>query len=73
MSEKDGGPAFPQALNVEQEFHGSDGMTLRDYFAGQVMSTMIGHYMDRYGEHDYAATAESAYLAADAMLKERAK
>jgi hypothetical protein len=29
----DGGPAFPQALSVEQEFLGSDGLSLRDYFA----------------------------------------
>lgn len=42
------------------------GMSLRDYFAGQVISTLL---RDLYS----AAAAERAYEIADAMISERAK
>lgn len=45
---------------------GSEGMTLRDYFAGQAMQSMIAR-----GEDDGGFTAQSAYRFAEAMLQER--
>lgn len=39
---KDGGPAFPAAIAITEAgdvYHGYDGMTLRDWFAGQAILT----------------------------------
>lgn len=61
------GSAFPQALTLETEFVGSEGMTLRDYFAAQVLPMAA---------HDIALPEEvacRAYAVADAMLAERQK
>ena len=72
-----GGPAFPVP-----DIDGSavaEGMTLRDYFAGQAMNRMIeravmhfnetGHGNDWEDFHEYIG--EQSYLIADAMLKAR--
>ena len=69
MSRNDGGPAFPVS---DQGTHGTFGMSLRDWFAGQALAGMFA-----------ADTADSvilteektvfAYAAADAMLAERDK
>ena len=77
----DGGPAFPgkQAAvvipvdlrddprihTVENE---TNGMSLRDYFAGQVVIGVV--YDNTYSPEDLA---KGAYEIADAMLKERGK
>jgi len=53
-----GGPAFP----VPQG--GRGGMTLRDYFAGQVLAGLG----DAIGQVD---VAKVAYLVADAMIEAR--
>ena len=61
-----GGPAFP-TTNYSAVY--SEGMTLRDYFAGQAMAAVnlgIG-VSDEY----YRKTAKHCYAVADAMLKER--
>ena len=61
-----GGPAFP-TINYAAVY--SEGMTLRDYFAGQAMAAVnlgIG-VSDEY----YRKTAKHCYAVADAMLKER--
>jgi hypothetical protein len=65
---EDGGPAFP-----ERDMKGnlSSGMTLRDYFAGQALSSLIRH-PDSVGESEETVAAW-AYKAADAMLAERTK
>jgi hypothetical protein len=42
----------------------SNGMTLRDYFAGQAVIGLQARY-------DYPVAAEKAYRIADAMLKAR--
>lgn len=88
----DGGPAFPRAL-PKGEFPPADvlriiqqhaGMTLRDYFAGKAMESMVGA-LSTLGAFTNAMTREAAdcelsiedYLAAraydwaDAMLKAR--
>jgi hypothetical protein len=58
---KDGGTAFPES--DEQ----SNGMTLRDYFAGQAM----GYILDKSATVTDAA--KLAYRYADAMIEERAQ
>lgn len=60
MSNKiwDGGPAFPSPGAF-------DGMSLRDWFAGQAISGAIGKF--RVAQ----TAAEYAYRVADAMLEAR--
>lgn len=69
---KDGGPAFPIA--------NCDGMSLRDYFAGQAMQAIFGglgaqQVADRDKRYDETnwqhVVASNAYEMADAMLKAR--
>ena len=66
MMEKinDGGPAFPETSDVRW-----NGMTLRDYFAGQVIAGLASsdRFMDTTNEH----TAKIAYDQADAMIAQR--
>lgn len=78
----DGGPAFPRSaeeeisvgVNTPHEqilsygHPGYDGMSLRDYFAGQALSATQHSYGTAY-----TALAKHAYLIADAMLAARAK
>ena len=62
-----GGPAFPTGTGGNTPY--SNGMTLRDYFAGQAMAAVnlgIG-VSDEY----YRKTAKHCYAVADAMLKAR--
>ena len=64
----DGGPAFPKLTQDERwkTFTSTDGMSLRDYFAGKAMQALAqGNYFD--------ATSRQAYMMADAMLREREK
>ena len=62
-----GGPAFPTA----REWH--DGMTLRDWFAGQASENDIAeHQLDEWGGKLPNVSRECAkYLYADAMLAAR--
>lgn len=84
----DGGPAFPRSLDPYpnlQDVRRADqasgtGMTLRDWFAGQVLPAI---YTDAEHEQTWrrtdgndsfaVMTARVAYQMADAMLAERAK
>jgi hypothetical protein len=59
-AKQDGGPAFPSA----GEF---DGMSLRDWFAGQAMKVLLE--FDK--SYDYMDMAYAAYTAADCMLQAR--
>ena len=65
----DGGPAFPMVTDFcpLKGIRSTEGMSLRDYFAGQLMPSMLNTF-DSFDE-----AAEAAYEAADAMLAERAK
>ena len=76
MTKDTGGQAFPCKLKVSKpitEFKGStdsfeieefyQGMTLRDYFAGQVVRT---HPLNMY---EYEAIASYCYKMADAMIE----
>lgn len=51
-------PAFPSVNGT----WGNDGMSLRDYFAGQAMIAMVAHPVN---------IAEESYRIADAMLEAR--
>lgn len=77
----DGGAAFPYSRHPEGLIReDSEGMTLRDYFAGQaiqgvmaavaVASAALGFDCT---QHDEPLMARQAYTIADAMLKERNK
>ena len=58
----------PQAFPVQLSDEGwHDGMTLRDYFAGQVLTSLN---LETYSLEDIVC---EAYTIADAMLKERSK
>jgi hypothetical protein len=70
MSEKDnGGPAFP--ITAGQQVY-AQGMTLRDWFAGQAMAGMLADPNVK-GHGIFEIVARDAYKTADAMLAERAK
>lgn len=71
----DGGPAFP----VPQELDGQgmprtaqecNGMSLRDWFAGQAVNGLIAQTVRPVSA---ATLAAEAFKVADAMLTERAK
>lgn len=83
MAEKDtGGPAFPP----HHHFDSMQGMTLRDWFAGQALASIAGRFQTSDPKAlDKAAKAcgysgpldgfiaLQAYALADAMLAERNK
>lgn len=72
----DNPPAFPVVSDVIGHY---EGMTLRDWFAGQALGAIItatsnGQYHPaREGQSLIEGMAQDAYELADAMLAERAK
>lgn len=71
----DGGPAFPGGSHINGEYDlVSDGMSLRDWFAGQALAGWMADPNSIPSAHDNAkAISESVYKMADAMLAERGK
>ena len=80
---EDGGPAFPLRWTCShgadcncghcdgdgrRVLLESEGMTLRDWFAGQALAGLCAHSL---GEQDEKCLAAQAYYQADAMLAER--
>ena len=68
----DGGPAFPVPDSYYPHGgirHGFNGMSLRDWFAGEAMKALIA----AFPENSAPAIARLAFAQADAMLAERAK
>jgi hypothetical protein len=64
----DGGPAFPTM--DPNEHYRLMGMTLRDYFAAAALQPLVTSAIEL--DHvKWDATAQHAYLIADAMLKAR--
>jgi hypothetical protein len=70
----DGGPAFPIQGSYDTDYE-HNGMTLRDWFAGQALAGILGGgfadtipHDDLNGGRDAAAFA---YQYADAMIAER--
>ncbi len=70
MTKNDGGPAFPQKTVPSEEISRFPGMSLRDWFAGQVLA---GFVHDKHEIDTYEKVAIKSYRAADAMLAERSK
>ena len=93
MSDKpDGGPAFPlmylsKGTKIEDgvlhiEMKGDNGMSMRDYFAGQALAGFLANKelcenatgeADRTGSSVISVYALSVYAVADAMIAARAK
>lgn len=79
MIERDGGPAFPTLREDRSEDLRwvDDGMSLRDWFAGQALSGYLastagmGVHTDGIRRAFWATVAESAYEVADAMIRAR--
>jgi hypothetical protein len=70
----DGGPAFPHDVVLKDagNYRGTErcaGMTLRDYFAGQVIERISGKYIGTAEMMDQAS--REAYMLADSMIKAR--
>lgn len=74
-----GGSAFPTTPDNETRMNGNGGtgMTLRDYFAGQVLIGEVSSQSDRDGwinsPDAFRDVAAKSYAIADAMIAERAK
>lgn len=71
----EGGPAFPVADSHHpngQVQYGANGMTLRDYFAGQALAGFLAAPMGKLPHQDriHVITRDS-YDVADAMLVSR--
>jgi hypothetical protein len=65
----DSGPAFPTEPNKQPGFYLHHGTSLRDWFAGQALSGMMG---DNYWEgRPPTEIARWAYDFADGMIKVR--
>ena len=60
-------PAFP-VLGEGGNWHVSDGMTLRDYFAAKAMQALV-----KNGSIIPFEAAQAAFIVADAMLEARNK
>ncbi len=61
----DGGPAFPVADTIHWDGH--NGMTLRDYFAGQALAGLLADS----NASSRSLYAKDAYDLADALLAAR--
>jgi hypothetical protein len=73
--DKDGAPAFPtkrEALDPRAAgWFAQEGMTLRDWFAGQALTGTVLSPLGQGGRLTYESTARDAYCYADAMLAAR--
>ena len=74
-SQKNGGPAFPgppiEVTSLGSRVPHADGMSLRDWFAGQALSGLIA--APEYDGRNCDEYAGWAYKHADALLAARSK
>lgn len=69
MKKDTGGPAFPcDRIPMTEGVICSDGMTLRDWFAGQALIGLLSDSNIKASQTDFA---KNAYKLADAMLEAR--
>jgi hypothetical protein len=68
MAIDNGGPAFAHSGNHVMS-HPQDGMSLRDWFAGQAMRGLLSN--SNFAEVEVVHTA--AYAVADRMIRERSR
>ena len=66
---KDGGPAFPLTVQLPTSWCEMPGLSLRDYFAAQAITSVAAS--DNWGTETEEDVAAAAYAIADAMLKAR--
>lgn len=64
------GPAFPVVFQHDEATSECYGMTLRDYFAAAALPALVTSALE-FNHFKWDATAQQAYLCADAMLKAR--
>lgn len=69
---KDGGAAFPVAVPVEFQF-AEAGMSLRDWFAGQIANGMAAYSGTSGVSYGPGEIAGRSYQIADAMLLARSR
>lgn len=69
MSSVENPPAFPR----DHRHLGHNGMTLRDWFAGQALTGLFANVKITEQARGNADLANAAYAAADTMLVERSK
>ena len=69
-SHNNGGPAFPNVPSDPQYQSWDEGMSLRDWFAGQAIASVSFSTMQRSSIKEIA---EHSYALADAMLEARNK
>jgi len=73
----DGGPAFPIPYNTDMDGYvyapHASGMTLRDWFAGQIAGGMAAHSGTMGTPFGPGDIAQRSYEVADAMLAARAE
>lgn len=69
MKINQGGPAFPSSGLITTDGVVFEGMTLREWFAGQAMRMLLDE--DPFDDLNYKAIARHAYNLADAMIQGR--
>lgn len=70
---KDGGPAFPFGTPTYQH-DAQQGMSRRQYYAGQIMARWIGQYdVTRVSSDRLGFCARMSWAAADALIAEEGK
>lgn len=74
MTQKNGGPAFPRAPlgeDCNKPWGHQDGMSLRDWFAGQALAGIMANSNIAHDAYPRNVAAQDAYALADAMLEAR--
>jgi hypothetical protein len=71
MPKNDGGPAFPRETSHFGTSPSQNGMSLRDYFAGQALAGIMARPI--VGATSWKEIAATAYGVADTMVGMRVK
>jgi hypothetical protein len=79
IEKETGGPAFPAEGGSDSGLHANPGMTLRDWFAGQIAAGLSSNTEETKSmrminlKESVDATARVSYMIADALIRERSK